>query len=81
MKAKFICSIAAPALKWAAKELMQNDFLREYTKARILGASGDEAYSRAANFVDKKDGKCPRCGASRSPKSTSPFVTPQQDAA
>lgn len=62
MKIKVLCTLASPFVKWAAKEVSQNPFLKEYIKARMFGASGQEAFRRA-KFHTEGGGKCPHCGA------------------
>lgn len=63
MVSKLLTSLVTPAVKWAAKELAQNQFLREYIKARALGANAKTAYEKASFATADQSGTCPTCGA------------------
>lgn len=65
---KTVCSIMSPAIKWAAKEFAQNEFVRAYVKARIIGMDPNEACRAATNSHNKsthsRKHSCPECGRS-----------------
>lgn len=71
MSVKLLLSFAGPIVRWTAKEISNNPFVREYLKARILGAPGHVAYQQAQRAAGHAPAQaqqtsrrvCPLCGA------------------